>query len=368
MDAGRGRHRWVRWVLGWLVVVLVGVGTPPVWARVKALPTAAQAVDVGFPRPLAPAVTRAEARVGGVLGDLYTIGRPAPAIILLPGATPAGRDDARAIAAAEAIARAGRTVFVPELALYDRRMDTLDLDRIAEAVLAVPEHRLGQGPPAIVGFSYGGAYGLVAAADPRLEGRLAQVSTFGAYFDLLGVIQAATTGTSIVGGDRLVWDGDPAAGELLTEHALQLAPADEREELAAALEGRRDPAELDEGPRALYALLTHDDPGRTAELAARLPADMRRLLDRFSPAAVAGDIGAPVVAMHAVDDPAVPYAEGLRLVRAMTDARFVTVESFTHVDVTVEAPADVVRATPDVWRLWRFTGWVLSSQEPWWRW
>lgn len=356
-------------MVGLLLAGVVGIGWPGGWARLKALPTAAQAVDVAFPRPLAPTVTRAEVRVGGVLGDLYTIGRAAPTVVLLPGATPAGRNDRRAITAAEAIARAGRTVFVPELTLYDSRIDARDLDRIVEAVLALPAHRLGEGPPTIVGFSYGGSYGLVAAADPRLAGRLALVATFGAYFDLLGVMQAATTGVSIVGEDRLAWDADPRAGALLVEHALQLAPDEEREALAAALDGRTDPATLGPEARALHALLANTDPDRTAALAARLPPGIRGVLERFSPATVAGDLDAPVVALHSTDDPAVPYAEGLRLARGLPDARFVTVERFTHVDFTSGgSPVDLARATPDLWRTWRFTGWVLAAQEPWWRW
>lgn len=339
------------------------------WARLKALPTAAEAVDIAFPRPLAPTVKRAETNVGGVLGDLYTVGRAAPAMILLPGATPAGRDDHRVVATAEAIARAGRSVFVPQLSLYDSRIDARDLDRIVEVALTLPAHRLGAGPSTIVGFSYGGSYALLAAADPRLKGRLGQVATFGAYFDLLGVIQAATTGFSIVGDERLVWDGDPRAGALLVEHALQLAPVGERAALAEALQGGAVADGLSDETRALHALLANTDPERTAALAARLPRDTRRLLARFSPATVREDLDVSVVALHSVDDPAVPYAEGMRLARALPDVRFLTVQRFTHVDFTaLSSSADVLRAAPDLWRTWRFAGWLLAAQEPWKRW
>lgn len=344
-----------------LAVVLAAI-SPPVTARVKAVAVTADVAGVVLPRPFAADVTRTETRVGGVLGDLYAAEDSAPAMVLLPGATPAGRDDTRAVSVARTIARSGRTVFVPELALYDRQIDPDDLDRIVRAALGVARHPLGQGPVSIVGFSYGGSYGLVAAADPRLDGRLAQVATFGAYWDLRGVIQAATTGTSIVGNRRLEWNGDPAARDLLTEHALQLAPRAERGALAAALAGDGDPSLLGSESRALHDLLTNDDPARSGALAARLGPEARATLRRFSPSAVAGDIDAPLVALHAVDDPAVPAAEALRLRRQRPDARVLTVELFTHVDF---AGGSLAQSVPDLWRTWRFTAEVLAAQERW---
>lgn len=345
-----------------LVLVVLVMASPPVTARLAAVAVTAEVLGVAVPRPFAADVTRTPTRVGGVLGDLYAAEDPAPAMVLLPGATPAGRDDTRTVSVAASIARSGRTVFVPELALYDRRVEPDDLDAIARAALALPRHRLGQGPVSIVGFSYGGSYGLVAAADPRLAGQLAQVATFGAYWDLLGVIQAATTGTSTVGGRRLAWDADPAAADLLAEHAVQLAPPDQRDELAAALEGHGDPDQLSPEAAALHDLLTNDDPARTQALAARLGVQARATLRRFSPSAVAGDIDAPLVALHALDDPAVPVAEALRLRRDRPDARLLRVELFDHVDFT---GGGLAQAAPDLWRTWRFTAWVLAAQERW---
>lgn len=352
----------VVWLLA-LALTVIGALSPPVTARVKAVAVAGEAIGFAVPRPFAREVRRVEARVGGVLGDLYAAGAPAPAMILLPGATTAGRDDRRAVAVARAIARSGRTVFVPELVLYRRRIDASDLDRIVEAAAALADHPLGRGPVSVVGFSYGGSYGLVAAADPRLRGQVAQVATFGAYWDLVGVVQAATTGTSVVGDRRLRWDADPAAGALLTEHAVQLAPVAQRAALTAALVGEGDPADLAPEAAALHALLTNDDPERTRDLAGALAPAARATLRRFSPATVAGELDAPLVALHAVDDPAVPSAEALRLQADRPDARVLTVELFDHVDFT---GTGLLAAAPDLWRTWRFTTWVLAAQEHWW--
>lgn len=359
--AGRDRRHHISGAVA-VVVLAALLLTPPAQARLKALAVGGEALGFALPRPFAADVTRVETRIAGVVGHLYAGEESAPAMVLLPGATTAGRDDSRAIAVARAFARAGRTVFVPELALYERRIDDDDLDRIVRIALALPDHPLGEGSASIVGFSYGGAYGLVAAADPRLGGRLAQVATFGSYWDLAGVIQAATTGTSFVDDEHLDWDGDPQAEELLAQHAIQLAPADQRDTLTAVLRDQADPDALEPEARAIHALVTNDDPERTRVLVRRLAPEARRALARFSPSAVADDIDAPLVALHAVDDPAVPYAEAVRLQRDRPDARLLTVELFRHVDFE---GARLLQAAPDLWRVWRFTGWVLAAQERW---
>jgi pimeloyl-ACP methyl ester carboxylesterase len=186
---------------------------------------------------------------------------------------------------------------------------------------------------------------------------------FGAYWDLVGVIQAVTTGVTLVGGRAIPWEGHPTAREILEEQALALAPEASRDDLRSALEGRTDPASLERDARALFDLLTNRDPGRTATLADRLAPRATELLTRFSPAAVADRIRAPVIAMHARGDPAVPYAESLRLAHGLPGARVVTVGSFRHVDFQGSGPGAWVGAAGDLWSAWRFSSWLLEAQE-----
>lgn len=348
-----------------LAAALAVAIVPNLRARVKAVPVLAAALDLPFPRPLAPDVERLEVRLAGVDGHLYTTGRPAPPLVFVPGATPAGLRDRRVARAATAIARGRRTVFVPDLALYERRFDEADLDRIPRAARALVDHPDSRGRLSILGFSYGGAYALLAAGDPRLSGSLAQVAVFGTYFDLVGVVQAVATGTSLVDDQRIDWNGHPAARDLLREAALQLLPEDKQEPLRAALAGEGDPGELPESIRSVHELLTHDDPARTAGIVERLPPSARALLRRFSPATHADRLRDPVVALHSVDDPAVPYAESVRLVQAVPHARLATVTLFDHVDLTDPSASGLVRMAPDLWRSWRFASWVMAAQEPW---
>lgn len=358
--AARPRPIWVA-VAAVLVLVSLLAFFPPVTARLKAAGVVGALLDYPVPRPFADEVDRQPVSLDGVEGDLYAGDEPAPAMVLLPGAIETGREDARVVRAGEALAAAGRTVFVPELSLYERQLDTDDIERIVDAALGVAAHRLGEGPVSLLGFSFGGSYALVAAADQRLAGELAQVATFGGYFDLVGLLQAATTGVSLIEGERIEWEEPhPRARQLTVQAGLQLAPPGQRPALAAALAGERDPEVLPADSRAVFDLIDNDDPARTRDLAAELPARARRLLDRFSPAAVAQDIDAPVVALHAVEDPAVPHAELRRLEAGLPDTHALSVQLFGHIGLE---GVGKLRAVPDVARVWRFAGWVIAAQE-----
>jgi fermentation-respiration switch protein FrsA (DUF1100 family) len=168
----------------------------------------------------------------------------------------------------------------------------------------------------------------------------------------------------LVDGRELPWNADPQAPVIFREQVLGFAADADRELLDAALDGEQDPAVLPPAAAILHELVTHDDPRRTAALFAQLPSDVRDHLHRMSPASVAERITVPVVALHDVDDPAVPYGEALRLARALPEARVLTVELFEHVDLAGEqAWHELLGDLGDVWRLTRA---VLAPQERWW--
>jgi pimeloyl-ACP methyl ester carboxylesterase len=350
--------------LAYIALVIAGLGMlPAVQARAKALAVLVEAVGLDVPRPFAPSVARVEISLDGVTGDLYYPGDRVPAIVLIPGAVEGGKDDPRVVRSARALARAERAVFVPKLELAERRFVEEDIDRIVRVARTLYSHPLVQGRVSILGFSFGGSFGLIAAADPRLAGRLEQVAVFGAYFDLVGVIQAVTTGVSLVDGRRIPWEPHPVAAEILEDVAIRLVPPEGRDVLAAALEGSVSPDELPPALRSVYELLRNDDPERTFQLAARLPDQAVDALERFSPSAVAAHITAPVIAMHSLDDPAVPYGEALRLVDGLPGTSLTSVSLFRHVDFEPRSPGDWTRAAGGLWSAWLFTGRLLAAQE-----
>ena len=346
-----------------LLALTVVAFLPAVQARAKAIAVLVEAVGGSFPRPLAPSVERRDVSLDGVSGHLYVPDRPSPPLLLLPGAATRGKDDPRAVRLARSLARAERLVFVPDLTLYQRRFDPQDLEHIVRAVVALSEHPRGVGPVVMLGISYGGSFALVAAADPRLAGRLEQVAVFGAYFDMVGVIQAVTSGVSLVDGVRVPWQGHPLARAILQEAAGSLVSEKARPALRAALEGGTGAGTLPRGARVVYDLLSNRDPKATFELAERLPERARAFLARFSPSSVADRIGVPVVAMHSTDDPAVPYGEAVRLRRGLPEARLVTVRSFRHIDLEAAGPGGASALIGDLWDAWTFTTWLLEPQE-----
>ncbi len=347
-----------------LVVVLAVAFLQPVRVRVASAAVLADALDLPMVRPFAAEVDRQPATFGGVDGDLYDPGSGAPAIVLIPGATPAGTDDARAVALADAMARADRAVFVPELEVYDQDVVRADVDRLVRVAAALADER--DAPVVLLGFSFGGSLGLLAAADDHLDDRVALAAVFGAYFDLTGVLQAATTGEGVVDGQVIAWDPAPEADDIVRERLLEMLPVEMRDPVEQALAGERDPATLAGPARAAVELLTNDDPHRTFALVEALPDTVRDRLREVSPSSVAGALDVPVVAMHATDDPAVPYAELLRLEAAVPHARTITVGSFEHVDFRLGAPREWPRVGADLWRVWSFATDVLDAQDTWW--
>jgi pimeloyl-ACP methyl ester carboxylesterase len=359
--AARPGRRWRIWLA--VAAVLIAAGfLPPVQARGKALAVLAESVGIGFPRPFAEDVRRTDVSLDGVTGHLYSPADPAPPILLVPGAAPLGKDDPRAVRLARSLARADRAVFVPDLTLYERRLEAEDIDRLVRSAVALGAHPSADGEVLLLGVSYGGSFALVAAADERLRGRLAQVATFGAYWDLVGVIEAVTTGTSLVDGLKIPWRGHPMARSILEQAVVAHSPERWRSPLREAL-GSGDPADLPPEARAIFDLLRNEDPERFRELAAALPPELGEFLAGFSPSSAVTRLDVPVVAMHSTDDPAVPYGELVRLRRGLPEARVVTVSSFRHVDPSTQAPGGWTAKVSDAWDAWRFTSWILAAQE-----
>ncbi len=347
-----------------VVVLLVAVAilARPVGQQVVAVATVADGLGIDVPRPFAPTVHRERSTIGGVEVDRYaphgerndTARRPA--IVLAPGATPAGRDDRRVVDIATAFARADRVVIVPELEVYGEDLVPADIERLVDITAVVAA---GHGPVVIAGLSFGGSLGLIAAADPRLHGRVDLVATFGAYADLAGVIQAATTGVSLVGDQRIEWDPDPRAGEVVRDHVLALLPTADRAAVTAALAGDHEAAALQPELRAVLDLLTAEDPGRTMSALEAAPETVRERVVQVSPVRVAPDLEVEIVALHTVDDPVIPYGELVRLQAAYPQTQALTLTTFDHVGLGDDGQGWWVTVR-DLWETARFVRRILA--------
>ncbi|MDX1658976.1 MAG: hypothetical protein R3343_09170 [Nitriliruptorales bacterium] len=354
-----------------LVATIAIVATLAAWlhpwsrARLTGVATVAEGFGAPIVRPLAPTVSVHTTRLADTEVDVYVGGDTAPVLVLVPGAVPAGRDDERVRRLAHVLARAERRVVVPELAVYDERLVEEDVSLLVDLVVELSSDG---GEVAFVGISFGGSLALVAAADPAVDGRLAGVATFGAHADLVGVLQAATTGVSVVGGDTIPWDADPRAQEVVRDKLTGLLAPDQADAVRAALDSDGS-AGLSPGAEAVRRLLANDDPRRTYELADALPAPIRARLASVSPVAVADQLGdVPIVAMHSREDRVIPYGELLRLGTALPHARLLTVDSLAHAELELTDPGGWIGALDDLWTTWSFTGRALHWQEPTWPW
>ena len=351
-------------VVGLVVAVLLVAGLvlhPAVRVTAKAVFVLDDALDGPLPRPWALSVERSQQEMGDVVVDRYSSAADAPPILLVPGAAPAGRDDERVVSLASSLAATGREVVVPELILYGQELNVDDVDR----VVAVAAHLCrGNGDLVLFGFSYGGSLALVASADERVAGCIDLVATFGAYADLVGVIQAAVTGVSVVNGDVYPWEAadESMVRTAVRDTATRLVPEDQRESLRRALE-QQDPSGLSDAASLVYRMVTTDDPMLVAALARRLPPPGKRLVETFSPVDVADQIEAHVLAVHAREDPAVPVAELQRLHAAFPEAEVMTVRSFEHVDLATDDGLGPL--VTDLLIAWAFMQAVLRPQEDW---
>ncbi len=340
-------------------VLLLGLGVTA-WAipwsrsRLKAFGVVAEIAGLPFPQPWTRPVAVEETELGaGVTGDIYNGGDGAPAILFVPGATRRGRDDARVIEAATALAQAGRRVFVPELSLYERVFLRSDVERLVASIQALAqEERVG-----IVGFSYGGSFALIAASDPAVAGDVGYVATFGAYYDLTHVIQGITTRSTALDGDLVTFETVAEARRILLQAAARLVGGAQADELERALEAG-DPSGLAPEATRVYELLENTDPRRVDELVARLPGTIRETLRAFSPSSHISGLDVPVFIMQAKNDAATPWTEAVLLDRALPQARLVTLDHFSHVD-----PPGIGGWIADGSQAWRFVSWILEAQE-----
>ncbi|MFZ1413596.1 MAG: hypothetical protein WAS73_03300 [Defluviicoccus sp.] len=278
--------------------------------------------------------------------DLYQPGAPAQGgIVLVPGLTPKGRDDARLVAFATTLARARFTVLVPEL----ERMRALtvtadDVRPIADAIVHLAATRRGK-PVGIAAVSFGVGPAVLALQEPETEGLVRFAMTIGGYYDLADLVTFVTTGayrdTTGTGWRRrqpkhygkwiFVLSNAPRVADindrvLLTEMARRrlddaTAPVDD---LAAGLGA--------EG-RTVYRLLTNTAPEQVPALLAELPPTMTSELDRLDlKRRDLSRLAVDFVIVHDRDDRIIPETHALALASALPPgrARVSLIDSLDH--------------------------------------
>jgi pimeloyl-ACP methyl ester carboxylesterase len=259
---------------------------------------------------------------------------PGPPLVLVHGLTGEGKDDARAVRAAELLAAAGFRVLAPTIAGLTRgRLRPDDVEPVVQAITAMHD-RHGR-PVAVIGVSIGAGPALLAAADPRVRERVGVVMSLGGYASAPELVRFFLTGTYAFGDARGHTRHDPALV---------------REFVAAN-------ADLIDGATA--EAFARGDAAAAGEALQRLPPETRAMLAALSPERVARDIRARLVLIHARADPAVPYTESLRLAAARPErTTVIVVDILGHVEGRT---AGAWRTASDLVRIWASVYGVLAG-------
>ena len=300
-----------------------------------------------------PADASTQHRVGGmvlVLG-VNNVGRHYPAVVRF----------------ADAMARSGVAVLVPDSAALlagtlkpEETGGVVDAFRLLASRPEVDPQRVG-----LVGLSVGGSLALLAAGDPRIANQVRWVNAFGAYADAGQYLAEVAAHAMRVDGRTLAWDPSALTRQTFARLVASLVPdAADRALISAAIQGVVDSGRLpildpavaarlsSLEARAVYALLTAGSFERAQELVDALPAPVRHLLASLSPIDHLAAIRADVFLMYDTADSYVPYGQSLELVDGLRPlgrlARSSPFRLFDHVEAK---GVDLVGAAPELWKL-----------------
>ena len=264
------------------------------------------------------------------------------AVLLSIGAGQTGLGDETVTNLGYALARAGFVTMLhwsPDLGRdADIQLDDPDklvraFEYLAAQVYVDPE-RVGLG-----GFSVGGSFAMVAAADSRIRDDVHFINAFGPYFDLETLLLEAVSRSVVENGERTPWEphsltmrvlghelietvDDPEDARVLTRHYL-----DDMQATLAELQG------LSQRGRIVARMLDGVTPQEADELYAALPPDFREGLAEISPSNHIEEMPARILVMHDRYDRHVPVGESRRLVEAVGDRddfRYTEFLTFNH--------------------------------------
>lgn len=291
-------------------------------------------------------------------------------LVLVHGFTPYGRRDPRLSAFARSMARSGFIVLVPDVSGAMTGALSLNNGRaIRDALASVGDgaHGYRSGPVGAMAYSFGVGPTLIAASRPAVADDLDFLVAVGGYYDLRDAITYITTGVDPAREGRSPAPRRPARWFFLLTQLPRISDAEDREVLRRIAERRLSQpnasvadlaAELSLGGRAVYQLMSNNDPGRVADLMAALPRGMRAQINGLDLAQRdLTSLDADVVLIHGRDDDVIPISHSERLKAAIGPerVRLYRAGGLKHVDVA-----------PGLWdsfALWRAAIHILDLAE-----
>jgi hypothetical protein len=288
-------------------------------------------------------------------GQLYrpaTAG-PHPGLVVCLGVVPFGIDHPQVPRLGEALARSGFAALLYwSPAMRDVRLAPEDIADIAsayDALLARPD--IDPSRSGLLGTCVGGAFALMAAAQPSIRDRVALVLAYAPYASMWTLARDIASRSRCPDGVRDPWSVDPLTRKVYVRSLTELLEPTEADRLRSSFEVPcRRPAnyDLSDIGRAVAPLLTLLTVDEAADALARLPVAMRERLDAMSPLHYVADIRAPLlVLLHDRDDVVIPVSESRRLQQALAGRSGVGYTEFTvfrHLDPTKGKPSPLALA------------------------
>jgi acetyl esterase/lipase len=307
-------------------------------------------------------VRHRQAEISSANGPAYLdVYEPVDAVPPVPGARAGilviagvgdNRKEAALINIATALARAGFVVMqVTTPALIDYTLTPKDTDAIVQATRKLQSWPgVGSDRVGIFGISAGGALACLAAADPRLYGKLAFLTLFGGYFDATSLLRDVGRRALEVDGALVPWHPQDVPIYTLAHSVAVTLPPNDAARIRSALgisgsalgeNGRpldsATLAEMSPGAVAAYHLLYGDQPDQVEANIAALPPASHDLLRALSPSSVVDLLDTRIYLMHDTGDEFVPFTESRDFDAALTrlglSHEFVELGSFQHVEV-----------------------------------
>lgn len=273
-------------------------------------------------------------RPGGRAGETH------PAVVMLVPRDATQEELAGIADAQAALARAGLvawSVRLPTVMTLDSAIDPGDA--VADALVEVTKHPLTRGGSvAIVGAGPGASIGILAAADPRLAGKVSAIVALQPFADVQGVLRLVVTGTTRMPNGRDVphegGRGMQRAAARAILGALARAGLDRRAvgvlDRAITVADRplqpllAIPAQLlPDDLRPAVAVLTARGPHEFDRAWGDLPRVLRAPADARSPSLVIDRLDAPITFLVPVDDRLLPAADSERLAALAREAHVV---------------------------------------------
>jgi pimeloyl-ACP methyl ester carboxylesterase len=297
-----------------------------------------------------------------VAGNPSLVAKPAgkgpwPAIFVVNGTVPEGRKLPAVRHLAEGFARAGYIAILPDLpGLTEDRITPRTVDAATQAALEISGRPDAEdGEVAIVGVSTGATLALLAAEDPKLDGRVSLVAGVAPFSNMKTVLSVATTAHYRRPDGKLVpYEAAPFLSYVVARSLVAaLPPGRDRQTLSAEIEGvgrespdplhdirRRRTDDLGPGAKGVVRLLANRDPERFDDLYAALPDGVHHDLEELSPLSGEGRIGVPVELATGPHDKYFPPSQSYRVVR-IAPRRTVTVTgALDHAKLEV-SPEDI---------------------------